>query len=155
VLAFFVSHSTLAASQVDNPLLDNKVIMILSPYALLLLALLLCSEVVGAPPPGHKKQRGFNAQGEQLPVNRASSPAPAAQPSKEYPGKKLAAITGIPILAEKRVSLEDLMKLEKEDKFVNRLSSDVWPPKVGGVYFTEPRNFVRSISDHFNPNEVS
>ncbi len=125
--------------------------MRLSPYALLLLVL-LCSGVVGAPPPGHKKQRGFNAQGQRLPVGHAQSPAPA-QSSKYYlVGQGLATITGIPLLAKKRVSLEDLMKLEKGHKFVNKLPSEVWPPKVGGVYFTEPRNFVRSTSDHINPN---
>ncbi len=108
--------------------------------------------MVGAPP-GHK---GLNAQGQHPPVGRARSPTPA-QSSKDYlAGQELATITGFSVLAEKRVSLEDLMKqVEKEHKIVNELSSDVWPPKVGGVYFTEPINFVGSTSDHFNTNEVS
>ncbi|KAF8344437.1 hypothetical protein F5887DRAFT_273468 [Amanita rubescens] len=90
---------------------------------------------------GSQKTRGINAQGQLIPVNRAQDPAPATQPSKVYPGQELADITGIPIFAKKRVPLEDLMKLEQEHKFVKKLSSDVWPPKVGGVYFTEPRNY--------------
>lgn len=110
--------------------------MILSPYALLLLVL-LCSEVVGK---GHKKHRG-RSDAHGLPVDRAQS---QASPQDHLTGQQLAAMTGISLLAERRASLKDLMNLETEYKSVNKLSSDIWPPKVGGVYFTELRNMVGS-----------
>ena len=91
--------------------------MILLPYALLLLV--LCTGVVARP--GGKKPRG-NKRGPSEPLEVAAVSSGSQSDN---------------IIASK-LSLEELEKLKTK----NELPSIFWPPKVGGVYYTEPANFV-------------
>jgi len=104
--------------------------MILLPYALLLLA--LCPTGVFARPGGKKRK---DRRPDDTPQAAASTSHAVSVSSKP---QSLAGMTVDEILALRHVPLKQLDEL----KIINELSSDLWPPKIGGVYYTEPRNFV-------------
>lgn len=109
--------------------------MILLPYALLLLV--LCTGVV-ARPGTTVEQRGKKRRpsGEPLEVAATKKPYVAAVSSGSQSDNVITS----------KLSLEELEKLQTK----NKLPSTLWPPKVGGVYYTEPHNFVSIRSFYYS-----
>ncbi len=67
-------------------------------------------------------------------LNLPKSHAVAVSPKPQ----SLASLTADEILALRQVPLKQLDEL----KIINNLPPDLWPPKIGGIYYTEPQNFV-------------